>query len=206
MTFDVRQVPPGHRPALLLVAVTAVVVSDWLCIAGPRWAALGEVRLRLARHEAELTAARREVAARVDTKQAVREAARALRHAETRLPDRRELAALLAEVARSARAARLDLVSLRPKAERALSDHVEVPVELDIRGSYPRTVGFLRRLEHLSRLVHVRDLKLERQNSSGGRVVLHASCTALTYRLLDPPGDVRARQAGDGETQRGSPG
>src|SRR5262249_57509249 len=127
------------------------------------------------------------VAALVDTKQAMREAARALRHAEARLPDRRELAVLLAEVAGSARDARLDLVSLRPKAERALSDHVEVPVELDVRGSYPRTVVFLRRLEHLSRLVHVRDLKLERQDASGGRVVLHASCTALTYRRPAPP-------------------
>src|SRR5262249_935307 len=146
------------------------------------------------------------VAALVDTKQAMREAARALRHAEARLPDRRELAVLLAEVARSACEARLDLVSLRPKAERALSDHVEVPVELDIRGSYPRTVGFLRRLEHLSRLVHVRDLKLERQNSSGGRVVLHASCTALTYRLLDPPGDVRATPAGGGRGGEGGGG
>src|SRR5262245_38478196 len=196
MMFSVRRVRPHHPPAVLLVAVTAVVVSDWLCLAGSRWAALGEVRTRLARQEAELAAARREVAARVDTKQAVREAARALRRAEARLPDRRELAALLAEVARSARDARLDLVSLRPKAERALSDHVEVPVELDIRGSYPRTVVFLRRLEHLSRLVHVRDLKLERHNSSGGRVVLHASCTALTYRLLHAQDGDRAGRDG----------
>jgi len=198
MTYDVRRVPPHQRPAMLLVAVTAVVASDWLYLAGSRWAALGEVRTRLARQEAELAAARREVAALVDTKQAMREAARALRHAEARLPDRRELAVLLAEVARSAREARLDLVSLRPKAERALSDHVEVPVELDIRGSYPRTVMFLRRLEHLSRLVHVRDLKLERQKASGGRSVLHASCTALIYRLLDAQDGGRARRAGDG--------
>jgi len=201
MTFHVRRVRPHHRPAVLLVAVTVVVVSDWLCLAGSRWASLDEVRRRLARQEAELAAARREVAARVDTKQAVREAARALRRAEARLPDRRELAALLAEVSRSARDARLDLVSLRPKAERALSDHVEVPVELDIRGSYPRTVGFLRRLEHLSRLVHVRDLKLERQDASGGRVVLHASCTALAYRRLDSPDGGRVGRTGEGGTR-----
>lgn len=201
MRFDVRRVSPRHLPAMLLVTVTVLVVSDWLCILGSRWAALGEVGIRLARQEAELAAARREVAARVDTKQAVREAARALRHAETRLPARRELAALLAEVARSARDARLDLISLRPKAERAVTDHVEVPVELDVRGSYARTVGFLRRLEHLSRLVHVRDLKLERQDASGGRVVLHASCTALTYRLLDPPRGTRVGRGGDGGTR-----
>ena len=201
MTFDVRRVPSRRRPAVLLVAVAAVLVLDWLCLAGVRWAALGEVRARLARQEADLAAARREVAARVDTKQAVREATRALRHAAARLPDRRELAALLAEVARSAREARLDLVSLRPKADRALTDHVEVPVELETRGSYPRTVLFLRGLEHLSRLVHVRDLKLERQGVPGGRVVLRASCTAVTYRLPDARDGGRAGRANDGGTR-----
>src|SRR5262249_59931555 len=99
MTYDIRRVPPHQRPAMLLVAVTAVVASDWLCLAGSRWAALGEVRTRLARQEAELAAARREGAARVGTKQAIREAARAVRHAEARPPAARELAVLPAGVA-----------------------------------------------------------------------------------------------------------
>jgi Tfp pilus assembly protein PilO len=185
MTLGLRRVPPRHQPAVLLMVVTAMVVSDWACFAGARWDALCEARERLARQRVELAAARREVTARVDTKQAVRAAARALRHATMRLPDRRELAALLAEVARSARDARLDLVSLRPKAERTATDHVEVPVELQVRGSYTRTLGFLRRLEKLSRLVRVGDLKLERQEGAGGRILLRASCTAVTYRLLD---------------------
>src|SRR5262249_56645753 len=83
--------------------------------------------------------------------------------------------------------------------------HVEVQVELDIRGSYPRTVVFLRRLEHLDRLVHVRDLKLERQNASGGRSVLHASCTALVYRLLDAQDGGRTRRAGGRRGRRCTP-
>lgn len=185
---------PRNRPALLLIAVAAAVIGDWLCIAGSRAAALGAARDRLVSQRLELAAARREVASRVDTKQAVREAARALRHAARRLPERRELAALLSEVARSARDARLDLLSLRPKTERTATDHVEVPVELQIRGSYARTLGFLRRLEEMSRLVHVGDIKLERQDGPGARTVLRGSCTALTYRLLDRQDAARARR------------
>jgi Tfp pilus assembly protein PilO len=187
---------PRHRPALLLVVAAALLVADWLCIAGARTAALGAARDLLARQRIELAAARREVATRVDTKQAVREAAHSLRHAARRLPDRRELAALLSEVARSARDARLDLVALRPKTERTATDHVEVPVELQIRGSYSRTLAFLRRLEEMSRLVHIGDIKLERQDGPGARVVLHGSCTAVTYRLLDGGDGGRARRDG----------
>jgi type IV pilus assembly protein PilO len=200
MTLDVRRVPARHRPAALLLAIAVAVATDWWCLAGARAVALGTAREQLTRQRIELATARREVASRGDTKQAVRAAARALRHAALRLPDRRELAALLADVARSAREARLDLVLLRPKAERATADHVEVPVELQVRGGYLQTLGFLDRLERLSRLVHVGDLKLERQERTGERVVLRTSCTAVTYRLLDPQDGRAPGHAGAGGT------
>ncbi|HJW68214.1 MAG TPA: hypothetical protein VJ829_02530, partial [Candidatus Binatia bacterium] len=65
MRLDLRHVPPRHQPAVLLMMVTAIVVSDWAYFAGARWDALGEARERLARQRVELAAARREVTAHV---------------------------------------------------------------------------------------------------------------------------------------------
>jgi type IV pilus assembly protein PilO len=191
--LDVRRVPPRHRPALLLAVVLLALVLDWLHIAGPRCASLGDMRTHLAARGVELAAARREAASRDDTTRAVREAARALRRAETRLPNRRELAALLAAVARSAREARLELLLLRPKPERRADDHAEVPLEIRGRGTYLEALSFLRRVERLGRLVHIADLRLERPERAGERVVLRLSCTASTYRFL---GSADRRTAG----------
>jgi Tfp pilus assembly protein PilO len=180
-------VPVRHRPALALAGVLLVLVLDWLWLAGPQCGALVESRARLATLRSELAAVRREAATRADTKRAVRLAARALRRSAARLPDQRELATLLASVADGARDARLELLRLRPKPERAAGDHVEVPVELEMRGTYLGALEFLRRLEGLGRLVRVGDLRIERPGRAPERnrdgAVVHIRCTAITYRL-----------------------
>ena len=187
------QVPVRHRPALALAAVPLALLVDWLWLAGPQCAALGESRARIAALRVDVAAARREAATRADTKQAVRAAARALRRAAARLPDQRELATLLASVADGARDARLELLRLRPKPERAAGDHVEVPVELEMRGTYPEALEFLRRLDALGRLVRVGDLSIQRPQRITDRVVVQIHCTAVTYRL-PAAGELRAAQ------------
>jgi Tfp pilus assembly protein PilO len=176
-------IPVRHRPALVLAAVLLGLLLDWVGVAGPRCAALGASRARLAALRIEVGAARREVATRADTKRAVRTAARALRRAAARLPDQRELAVLLASVADGARDARLELLRLHPKPERPAGDHVEVPVELEMRGTYPAAREFLRRLDALGRLVRVGDLILERPQRVSNQVVVQIRCVAITYRL-----------------------
>jgi type IV pilus assembly protein PilO len=153
------------------------------------------------------------VTTRADTRHAVRETARALRHAARRLPDQRELGELLATVADGARDARLELVRLRPRAERLASDHVELPVELEMRGTYLEVLEFLHRLDRLGRLVRIGDLRLEHPEGVGDRMVVQIRCTALTYRLLDtrepPPSRSPAASGGirDGAGERtGAPG
>jgi len=177
-----------RRAALLAGGVLALLALDWLRIAGPRWTALDGARTRLAARRVELDAARREAAARGDTRQAVRTTARALARAEARLPDRRELSGLLEAVAAGARDAHLTVLALRPKPERVEPDHVAVPVELELRGTWAETTAFLWGLEALGRLVQVGSLRLERPRRLGDRVVLDGHATLLTYRLPDPRG------------------
>lgn len=177
---------PSRRAGLVVGAVLALLALDWFRIAGPRWTALESARTRLVARRAELDAARREAAARDDTRRAVRTTARALARAEARLPDRRELSGLLAAVAAGARDAHVTVLALRPKPERVGPDHVAVPVELELRGTWAETTAFLRGLESLGRLVQVGALRLERPRRLGDRVVLDGRATLLTYRLPDP--------------------
>jgi len=179
-------VGPPRGAALVACAVLALLGLDWFRVAGPRWAAVDAARARLAARRVELEAARGEAAARGDTQRVVRTTARALARAEARLPDRREVSGVLAAVAAGARDAHLTVLALRPKPERAAPDHVEVPVELELRGTWDETTGFLRGLEGLDRLVHVGALRLERPRRLGERVVVDGHATLLTYRLPDP--------------------
>jgi type IV pilus assembly protein PilO len=183
MKLEAR-ISPRRIPLALLLAVAAAVLLDWRWLGGARWAELAARRARFAERRVALETAHREAVSLARTKRSVHDAARVLRQAEERLPEERELAALLAEVATSARAAGLELLLLRPKPERQAEDHAEVPLEMQVRGTFYETVGFLARIERLGRLVRVGGVRLERPEQAGARTVLRVSCDASTFRFL----------------------
>ena len=193
----VARISPRRAPLVLLAAVAAAALLDWRWFGGDRWAELVERRMQLAGRRVALETARRETVSLARTKRSVHDAARALRRAEERLPEERDLAALLAEVATSARAAGLELLLLRPKPERQAGDHAEVPLEMQVRGTFNETVGFLARIEQLGRLVRVRGVRFDRPEQAGARTVLRVTCDASTFRFLG---------GGRGGTTRGAHG
>ena len=193
----VARISPRRAPLVLLAAVAAAALLDWRWFGGDRWAELVERRVQLAERRVALETARRETVSLAPTKRSVHDAARALRQTEERLPEERELAALLAEVATSARAAGLELLLLRPKPERQAGDHAEVPLEMQVRGTFNETVGFLARIEQLGRLVRVRGVRFDRPEQAGARTVLRVTCDASTFRFLG---------GGRGATTRGAHG
>ena len=193
----VARISPRRAPLVLLAAVAAAALLDWRWFGGDRWAELVERRVQLAERRVALETARRETVSLARTKRSVHDAARALRQTEERLPEERELAALLAEVATSARAAGLELLLLRPKPERQAGDHAEVPLEMQVRGTFNETVGFLARIEQLGRLVRVRGVRFDRPEQAGARTVLRVTCDASTFRFLG---------GGRGGTTRGAHG
>lgn len=180
-----------------MAALVGGLALDWQVGGGARYAAHAAARERLVARRAELAAARRQAAARGDAKAALRSALRALRRAEARLPDQREMGALLAAVAAEARRDGLVLVALRPKPDRATADHLEAPVELELRGTFADTASFLRRLLTIGRLVHVRELRLGRGERAEGRVILHGRALLSTYRLPATDGSPAAGPEAD---------
>jgi type IV pilus assembly protein PilO len=169
---------------MVLAAVTFAALLDWQWFGGERFGELTERRARLADRRAALDAARREAASLAGTKRAVHDAARALHRAEARLPEERELAELLADVAASARAAGLELILLRPKPERLAEDHAEVPLEMQVRGTFHSTVAFLAQVERLGRLVRIDGVRLQRPERTGAHTILLVTCDATTFRFL----------------------
>jgi type IV pilus assembly protein PilO len=108
-----------------------------------------------------------------------------LKRAEARLPDQREIADLLSNVAASGRAAGLDITLFRQKPEITHDFYAAVPVEMQMRGTYHDVALFLDSVKRLDRIVNVSDIKLAKPKVEGDRVTLEAACTATTFRFLD---------------------
>ena len=88
-------------------------------------------------------------------------------------------------MAASGRAAGLEIVLFRQKPEVYHDFYAEVPVEMQMRGTYNDVALFLDRVKRLDRIVNVTDIQLKKPRIDGERVVLDAACTATTFRFLD---------------------
>jgi type IV pilus assembly protein PilO len=169
--------------------VAAVIVIagflDWTYWYGPRQSDLGEVRTQVAQRRTELELRRAKTNARDAAERELRELGAELRRAQARLPDQREIADLLSSVAASGRAAGLDITLFRQKPEVTHDFYAEVPVEMQMRGTYHDVVTFLDRVKRLDRIVNVSDIQLKKPAIEGERVQLEASCTTTTFRFLD---------------------
>jgi len=182
---DLLERPAKQKLALLGSVLLAVAVLDWQYWYGPHQRDLADLRTQLTERRGELDAKRSKTNARASAERELRDLGAELKRAGARLPDQREIADLLSSVAASGRAAGLDITLFRQKPEVAHDFYAEVPVEMQMRGTYHDVALFLDRVKRLDRIVNVSDIKLTKPTVAGERVMLDASCIATTFRFLD---------------------
>jgi type IV pilus assembly protein PilO len=182
---DLRDRPAGQKVAVVGVLVVAAAVLDWQYWYGPERRALTQLTTQVSALRADLETKRDKANARASAERELRDLAAELRRAEARLPDQREIADLLSSVAGSARSVGLDIVLFRQKPEVYHDFYAEVPVEMQMRGTYHDVALFLDRVKRLDRIVNVGNMQLKKPRVEGERVMLEGACTATTFRFLD---------------------
>ncbi|HJQ83586.1 MAG TPA: type 4a pilus biogenesis protein PilO [Candidatus Binatia bacterium] len=177
--------PPRQKIAALGAIVLAVGFLDWSYFYGPRQQDLVDLHAQVGQKQGELDGKKSKTDARAAAERELRDLGAELKRAEARLPDQREIADLLSSVASSGRAAGLEITLFRQKAEVLHDFYAEVPVEMQMRGTYHDVALFLDRVKRLDRIVNVGNIMLTKPKVAGDRVMLDASCTATTFRFLD---------------------
>ncbi len=128
---------------------------------------------------------------------------RGFKEAANKLPEEKEIPSLIDNVYNEVSASGLESNTFAPKPEVKKDIYAEIPIDMKVYGSYYDIANFFDRVSKLSRIVNIRDLNLsqEKKRSAGDRIVLDASFTAVTFRLLPsvPPQQTKAG------IQRGGP-
>lgn len=101
--------------------------------------------------------------------------------ARTMLPEKSQIPDLLDGVSRAGRKAGLEFSIFQPQAEIRRELHAEVPVLLEMKGTFRQIALFLRSVGEMKRIVDVQNLTFV----SGKGNILTVRGKALTYRLLD---------------------
>ena len=182
---DLLDRPPRQKLAMLGGVLLAVAAIDWTYFYGARQRDLAELATQVAQRRAELGTKRTKTDARAASERELRDLGAELKRAQARLPDQREIADLLSNVAASGRASGLEIVLFRQKPEVLHDFYAEVPVEMQMRGTYHDVALFLDRVRRLDRIVNVGNIQLTKPRLEGDRMLLDAACTATTFRFLD---------------------
>ncbi len=182
---DILERPTGQKVGALVGIILGVVVLDWQYWYGPNQRELAEVSAQVAEKRADLDMRRTKTNARGEFERELRELNAELKRAQARLPDQREIADLLSSVAASGRASGLEITLFRQKPEVYHDFYADVPVEMQMRGTYHDVALFLDRVKRLDRIVNVSDIQMKKPRIEADRMMLDAGCTATTFRFLD---------------------
>ena len=101
------------------------------------------------------------------------------------LPETTEVESLLVDVSQTGLAAGLEIKKFKPSGEEKKGFYAELPITLEVTGSFHQLATFISGIAALPRIVTISDMKLEPFNKevqSTGK--LNMSATARTYRYL----------------------
>jgi len=99
-----------------------------------------------------------------------------------KLPEKKEIPALLSSVSQSGRDAGLDFLLFQPEPEKNQDFYAEIPVSIKVAGNYHNVAVFFDKVARLSRIVNIDDIKI---TSTKGNTDLITSCKAVTYRFVE---------------------
>ncbi len=101
-----------------------------------------------------------------------------------KLPKEKEIPALIDNVYEEISASNLDSVIFAPKGQVQKDIYAEIPIEMEVNGTYYELASFFDRIARLPRIVNARNLDLEREDIKGNKVRLNAKFNVVTFRLL----------------------
>lgn len=105
------------------------------------------------------------------------------------LPSRKEIPGLLSSVSGLGKETGLDFLLFKPKAEVRKDFYSEVPVDIQVFGTFHKVATFFDKVSKLSRIVNITNVSMvpteSKTKTSSGEIWLTTSCLATTFRFLE---------------------
>lgn len=175
---------PSRKVALAIIAPLILVLAYYFMVVSPRYTRTEALQEHIDELLQERDRKTVEAAQMPDRKKDVADLERQLKEAITRLPDEKEIPDLLSSVSNLGRDAGLDILVFRQKPEGYQEFYAEVPVEMQVRGTYHQVASFVDSVGKLDRIVNVSDIGMKDAKIVSGDLILQANAQIMTFRFL----------------------
>jgi type IV pilus assembly protein PilO len=97
------------------------------------------------------------------------------------LPNSKEIPALLRKITELGNESQLDFRVFRPQKEVARDFYVEIPVSIEVRGTYHNVAVFFDKVGHMERIMNIQNVSMKPVSQRSTTLV--TTCNATTYRF-----------------------
>ena len=125
------------------------------------------------------------------------------------LPEDREIPGLLKGISALGKKVGLEVRRFTVLPENMREYVAEVPVSLEVQGSYHEVAMFFDRLSKMNRIVYISEIEMSEPEERGGKVYLTVTGNAVTFRFLtdeEIEANQKAQDRGKGKRGKGKRG
>lgn len=97
------------------------------------------------------------------------------------LPNTKEIPSLLRKITELGNESQLDFRVFRPRKEITREFYLEIPVSIEVRGTYHDVAVFFDRVGHMERIMNIRNVSMRPEKERSTTLI--TTCDATTYRF-----------------------
>lgn len=182
---DFTKVPKWARAVIVIVPAAIIIAVGIFVFIKPKVETIKQLEAKVATQAEEINK-KRSMALRLDELKKEYESLQIkLKELKSQLPDESEISSLLKQVSELGGDAGLKILTWKPEARKVHSSGIvyEVPVSVNLTGSYHRMGIFFSTLTQLDRVVNISDIKLgtPKYDEKLQEVVLKVDFKAVTF-------------------------
>jgi type IV pilus assembly protein PilO len=182
---------------LVLIFGLSIYLLFW-----PKHEQISGLKTQLAGVQSELETAKKNAAQLNDWRNKRSQKEAEYKQVSRALPEKEEIPSLLAGISQAGKEAGLEFLLFQPKPEVPKDFYAEIPVDINVSGSYHQVAIFFDKVANLPRIVNIRDAKMAPQSQKESNA-LTTSCQAVTYKFIESAPKPKTGQPQQGTNQPG---
>lgn len=183
--------------------VLFIGVSVWLLI-WPKYENINKLQGQLAKVEKQLDEAKKNAAQLNEWRNKMQQKQAEFNQVMRALPEKEEIPSLLAGISAAGKDAGLDFLLFQPKGENRKDFYAEIPVSINVKGSYHQVAVFFDKVANLPRIVNIRNISMSPGRGKEDGSDLITNCQAVTYKFIEESAKDKDTKGKKGKKRSGS--